>query len=166
MDLSGMASADGVSASGEALIDFNNWVYSESTRLYLATFHAHVTYPHILPTGGVLPITLVDSANEGSLINKLITTNTQPFPGPISGSNFNFSVIQQGLTANCTCEYQQLDPNSDPPLVRFTNQVEIAVGDELRSYTASGMSSTCSNGDTVRAGEIGTYIQLSLLFVC
>ncbi|KAJ6545145.1 hypothetical protein B0H19DRAFT_1266619 [Mycena capillaripes] len=120
MDLSGMASADAASASGGALIDFNNWVYSVSTR-------------------GVLPITLVNSADEDSLIDKLITTNTQPFPGPIGGSNFNLSVIQWGLSANFSCGYQQLDANSDPPLVRFTNQVEIAVGDELKSYTVSAV---------------------------
>jgi hypothetical protein len=84
----------------------------------------------------------------------------------MSGSNFNFSMMQQGLTANFSCGYQQLDAKSDPPLVRFTDQVEIPVGDELRSYTVSGMSSTCGNGNTVQTGEIGTYIHLLLLFMC
>ncbi|KAJ6536934.1 hypothetical protein B0H19DRAFT_1270623 [Mycena capillaripes] len=133
MDISGAADVDAVAAS-LSLVDFNNWIYAESTR-------------------GILPTNLVDSADEYSMVNKLITTNTQPFPGPTTGFNFNFSMIQQGLTANASCEYQQLDANSDPPLVRFTDQVEIAVGDELRQYTVAGMSTTCSDEQTVQSDQ-------------
>jgi hypothetical protein len=91
--------------------------------------------------------------------------NTQPFPGPTLGSNFNYSVIQQGLTVNVSCEYQQLDVDTYPPLERFADPVEIAVGDELRAYTVVGIATTCPDGQRVQSGESSIYVSVGLPFL-
>lgn len=104
--------------------------------------------------GGILPVNLVNSADPNSLVNKLITTNTKSFPGP----NFNFTMGQQGLTANTSCQYSQLNGTTNPPLERFANPVEITVGDEVRTYTSVGIVSTC-NGQRLQAGEILTKLR-------
>jgi hypothetical protein len=105
----------------------------------------------------VLPITLVNSADLASKSNALVTVNTQPFPGPTVGYNFNYSMMQQGLSANVSCWYQELDVNTNPPLQRFANSVEITVGDQPTIYTAVGVATTC-NGQTSRSGENPAYL--------
>ncbi|KAJ7115369.1 hypothetical protein C8R44DRAFT_880669 [Mycena epipterygia] len=145
MDISG--AADATSATGSpSLIDFNNWLYSSSTR-------------------GVLPITLVDSADLASKSNALVTVNTEPFPGPTVGDSFNYSMMQQGLSATTSCQYQELDMNTNPPLQRFANSVEITVGDQPTIYTAVGVATTC-NGQTLRSDVLSSTNNTLLSVAC
>ncbi|KAJ7105528.1 hypothetical protein C8R44DRAFT_806423, partial [Mycena epipterygia] len=124
MDISGAADATSATRS-PSLLDFNNWLYGSSTR-------------------GVLPITLVDSADLASKSNVLVIVNTEPFPGPTVGDSFNYSMMQQGLSANVSCQYRELGVNTNPPLQCFVNSVEITVGDQptIYTYVLSNMNNT------------------------
>ncbi|KAJ7470027.1 hypothetical protein B0H11DRAFT_1389128 [Mycena galericulata] len=143
MDTSGAADAADI-ANGVSVFDFNDWVYVGSTR-------------------GILPIKLVESAEQTSMVLELVTTNTEPFPGPISGSNFNVSMFQPGLTANTSCEYKELDASTNPSLERFTESVEITVNGQSELYTAVGITSIC-NGQTLQS-DVVTNTNNTLLSV-
>ncbi|KAJ7883765.1 hypothetical protein B0H13DRAFT_2667116 [Mycena leptocephala] len=101
--------------------------------------------------GGTFPINLPYLADPTLNTTAIITSNTEPFPPP--GSDFNVSMSQQGFSAIASCQYQQLDAESDPPLERFVNSVEITSGGGVTTYTAVSVTTTalmdksCSTGD-------------------
>lgn len=95
---------------------------------------------------------LSNNVNPNWDTTALVTSNTKPFPPP--GSNFNISMSQQGFTAVAVnCSYQQLDAETDPPLQRFADPVEITSGGKLTSYTAVLVATTCANGQTIQYGK-------------
>jgi hypothetical protein len=68
-------------------------------------------------------------------------------------------MTQQGFMAvavssSSGCQFQQLDAESDPPLVRTMNSVEIMSGGQVAPYTAVSFTTTCKNGETVQYGEL------------
>ncbi|KAJ7780944.1 hypothetical protein B0H16DRAFT_602757 [Mycena metata] len=107
---------------------------------------------HVDSTGGTFPINLPYFADPTLNTTALITSNTKPFPPP--GSDFNVSMSQQGLSAVASCQYQKLDAESDPPLERFVNSVEITSGAAVTAYIAVSVATTCTNGQTVQYGVL------------
>jgi hypothetical protein len=100
--------------------------------------------------GGTFPINLPYLADPTLNTTALITSNTKPFPPP--GSKFNVSMSQQGFSAVASCQYQQLDAESDPPLERFVNSVEVNSDGGVTTYTAVSVTTTCTNGQIVQYG--------------
>jgi hypothetical protein len=109
-------------------------------------------------SGGILPVQLSDSADLSFNSTALVTANMKPFPPSRQG--FNFSMVQQALTVLTECESLRLDANTNPPLQRLSESVEITVNGQLTPYTAVGIE-TIRNGVTSRAGE-----SFGLLLVC
>ncbi|KAJ6583077.1 hypothetical protein DFH09DRAFT_1275438 [Mycena vulgaris] len=140
MDASGTAAA----SATLSIVDFAGWEYPVATR-------------------GILPINLVDSADPGSNSTGLFITDTKPFP--FAGSDFNTSAIQQGVTALTACKYQQLDANTDPPLERVTDSVQITVGDQPTLYTAVGSATTCGR-QTLRSDALSSTNNILLTTSC
>ncbi|KAJ7237353.1 hypothetical protein C8J57DRAFT_1727966 [Mycena rebaudengoi] len=112
---------------------------------------AGVTYS--IQTRGILPVQLSDSADLSFNSTALVTANTKPFPPSRQG--FNFSMVQQALTVLTKCESLRLDANTNPPLQRFSESVEITVNGQLTPYTAVGIETIC-NGVTSRAGILSS----------
>ncbi|KAJ7343949.1 hypothetical protein DFH08DRAFT_810484 [Mycena albidolilacea] len=130
--MSGTVNANSQAGYG-SFIDFGGWIHQDST-------------------GGTFPINLPYLADPTLNTTALITSNTKPFPPP--GSDFNVSMSQQGFSAVASCQYQQLDAESDPPLERFVNSVEINSDGGVTTYTAVSVTTTCTNGQIVQYGVI------------
>lgn len=102
--------------------------------------------------GGIYPIRLVNAANSSSTLD---TLNTEPFPP--AGTSSNISMSQQGVTVTVSCQNQQLDVNSDPPLQRFAEPAEVSPAEvsptnQMYSYTALSVATTC-NGQTLTSSK-------------
>lgn len=103
--------------------------------------------------GGLFPINLRYLVNPNWNTTALVTSSTKAFP-PF-GINFNMTMAQQGFTAvAANCQFQQLDAESDPPLVRTVNAFELTSGGQGTAYTAVSVTTTCTNGETVQYGEL------------
>jgi hypothetical protein len=73
-------------------------------------------------------------------------------------------MIQQGLNAIVSCQYQQLNANTDPALTRSqSNPINIVVGDQTVSHTVVGIATVCPNGPRVHTGK--SQIPYILLFL-
>jgi hypothetical protein len=70
------------------------------------------------------------------------------------GSDFNMSMIQQGMTANVSCQYQQLDENTQPSLARFASSLDVAQGGQTVAYTVVTVETLCADGETLQTGKI------------
>ncbi|KAJ6589017.1 hypothetical protein B0H19DRAFT_1367496 [Mycena capillaripes] len=139
IDTIGTASANSV-AGYTSVLDFAGWEHVSSTR-------------------GIIPIDLVDSKNLGNPnIQGPVTYNTRPFPPP--GTDFNVSMIQQGLTSDVSCQNQQLDVNTEPSVTRLANSMDILQGDQAVSYTAVSLStvSMIIDGHGAYAGPNGESV--------
>ncbi|KAJ6602277.1 hypothetical protein B0H10DRAFT_1958131 [Mycena sp. CBHHK59/15] len=132
IDASGATSATS-QAGYPGVLDFAGWAHDISTR-------------------GIFPIQIVNSEDiNNANTTHLVTVNTKPFPP--TGFSRNISMSQHGLTATVSCQNQDLDGTTNPPLFRFADPAEITLDGESYSYTATSLSTTCSNGDTVSSGK-------------
>ncbi|KAJ7759866.1 hypothetical protein B0H14DRAFT_2634288 [Mycena olivaceomarginata] len=111
--------------------------------------YINTTLSLIDTAGGIFPINLRYLVNPNWNTTALVTSSTKAFP-PF-GINFNMTMAQQGFTTVIsTCQFQQLDAESDPPLVRTVNAFELTSGGQRTAYTAVSVTTTCTNGETVQ----------------
>ncbi|KAJ7922506.1 hypothetical protein B0H13DRAFT_2409489 [Mycena leptocephala] len=74
------------------------------------------------------------------------------------------TLVIRGLNAIVSCQYQQLNANTDPALTRSqSNLINIVAGDQTVSHTVVGIATVCPNGPRVHTGK--SQIPYILLFL-
>ncbi|KAF8210788.1 hypothetical protein K438DRAFT_1752559 [Mycena galopus ATCC 62051] len=143
LEMSGTANAYW-DANQVSVVNFGGWDYADST-------------------GGIAPIDLRDTVPLNS--GELFTTNVKPYPPP--GTDFNTSMIQQGLTANVSCQYQQLDETTNPPLRRVIYPVLIEKDTfDGFSYTGIIVSTICSDGEIQSTSVVSSTNETLVSLIC
>ncbi|KAJ7827559.1 hypothetical protein B0H13DRAFT_2439317 [Mycena leptocephala] len=102
-------------------------------------------YTYWYSTGGTIPIFPEWSSNIviGTL-PPLITSNTKPLPAFYT--SLNASMGQQGLTAAVSCQAQDLNAESDPPLSYWIEPANITLFNQ--TYTIFQVSTVCAGEPT------------------
>ncbi|KAJ7807228.1 hypothetical protein B0H14DRAFT_3152608 [Mycena olivaceomarginata] len=77
-------------------------------------------------------------------VHVISTVNTKPFP-PVR-TEFNMSMIQQGLSADVSCKYQQLNVNTQPSVTREVHTVNIEQNGFAILYSVVSVSTLCADG--------------------
>ncbi|KAJ7465779.1 hypothetical protein B0H11DRAFT_2049245 [Mycena galericulata] len=115
---------------------------SGSTRANTAAGYPGVVsfadYTYWYSTGGTIPIVLEFNIASGSL-PPLVTSNTKRLPAFYT--SFNASMGQQGMTALVSCQMQDLDLESDPPLSYSITPANITLYNQ--TYTIFQIGTTC-----------------------
>ncbi|KAF7358314.1 hypothetical protein MVEN_00880800 [Mycena venus] len=99
-------------------------------------------YAYWNSTGGTIPIQLYPAANIAQ--GHLPTLPTKPLPSFYT--SFNASMHQQGLTTSVSCQLQNLNANSDPPLTSVIEPANLTLSNQ--PYTIVEAGSTC-NGQPI-----------------
>ncbi|KAJ7877188.1 hypothetical protein B0H13DRAFT_2279361 [Mycena leptocephala] len=99
-------------------------------------------YAYWNSTGGTIPIQLYSAANTAQ--GHLPTLPTKTLPSFYT--SFNASMHQQGLTASVSCQLQDLNADSDPPLTSVVEPANLTLSEQ--PYTIVEVGSTC-NGQPI-----------------
>ncbi|KAF7371269.1 hypothetical protein MSAN_00762700 [Mycena sanguinolenta] len=133
---------------------------------YAAGYYSVVNFngqDYLASTGGIAPTYLID-ANLASTTKGLSTSNTKPLPP--AGTLFNTSMIQQGLTADVSCQYQQLNENTNPPVMRDAYTVNIQEGNVDVPYSVTSVSTVCPNGQVITSSLLSGTNETLVSLIC
>ncbi|KAJ6472043.1 hypothetical protein C8R45DRAFT_416064 [Mycena sanguinolenta] len=118
---------------------------------------------YIVSTSGIVLSYLVN-ANLAATAKGLFTSNTKPFPP--TGTQFNTSMIQQGLTANVSCQYQQLGENTNPPIMRDVYTLNIEEGSVNVLYSVISVSTVCPDGVVISSSPLSRTNETLVSLIC
>jgi hypothetical protein len=147
IDASGSTRANWAAGYPGALA-FSGYAYWNSTGELLLRYAISLTQHRPLIPGGTIPIQLYLAANIAQ--GHLPTLPTKPVPSFYT--SFNASMRQQGLTASVSCQLQDLNAASDPPLTSVIEPANLTLSNQ--PYTIVELSSTCNGQPISYPGEL------------
>ncbi|KAJ7721428.1 hypothetical protein DFH07DRAFT_1067595 [Mycena maculata] len=103
----------------------------------------------VLGEGGILPVYLASADVSNWFLNvSMIPASAQSSSTPVKGLSANYTMLQQGFTADVSCSFQNLTSETTPSFLENTTRVEDWVGGweintAVANLTWTGIKSWC-----------------------